>query len=65
MTVRVRDILKEIEALSAEERKELEASLRPTSINESEPKYLSREAAKPLIKEMLEEHSELFRKLAQ
>jgi hypothetical protein len=65
MTVRVRQLIKEIEALSAEERKELEASLHPATLAESSPEYLSREAAQPLIKEMLQEHSGLFRKLAQ
>ncbi len=65
MTVRVRKLIQEIEALSAEERKELEVSLRTNSVREKGPTYLSREAAQPMIKEMLEEHSELFRKLAQ
>jgi hypothetical protein len=65
MTVRVRDILKEIEALSAEERKELELSLHGGPAQGTGPKYLSREEAAPLIKEMLTDHSELFRKLAQ
>jgi hypothetical protein len=57
--------MQEIEALSAEERKELEASMQPASVRESGATYLDREAAKPMIKEMLGEHSELFRKLAQ
>ncbi len=65
MTVRVKQLMTEIEALSAEERKELDASLRADAVRESGPTYLSHEAAKPMIKEMLEEHSELFKKLAQ
>jgi hypothetical protein len=65
MTIRVRQLIQEIEALSAEERKELEVSLQPTGVQESSPACLSREAAQPMIKEMLSEHSELFRKLAQ
>jgi hypothetical protein len=65
MTVRVRQLIEEIEALSADERKELNASLQAGSVNESSPTYLSREAAQPMIQEMLKEHSELFRKLAE
>ncbi len=65
MTVRVRQLIKEIQALSADERRELEASMQPGTVAEPGPSYLSREAAQPLIKEMLQEHSELFRKLAQ
>ncbi len=62
MTVRVKQLMQEIDALSAEERKELTASLRT---HEDSPTYLTPEAARPMIKEMLEEHSELFKKLAQ
>jgi len=65
MTVRVRQLIKEIEALSADERKELNASLQSGVVNEDGVTYLSREAAKPMIQEMLKEHSELFRKLAE
>jgi hypothetical protein len=65
MTVRVRQLIKEIEALSADERKELDASLHSGPVNEASPTYLSREAARPMIQEMLKEHSELFRKLAE
>ena len=65
MTVRVHQLIKEIEALSADERKEFDISLQSSSVNESSPTYLSREAAQPMIKEMLKEHSELFRKLAE
>jgi hypothetical protein len=65
MTVRVRQLIDEIKALSADERKELDASLQSGSVNEDGTTYLSREAAQPMIKEMLKEHSELFRKLAE
>ncbi len=65
MTVRVRQLINDIKALSADERKELEASLQVDAADGLGVTYLSREAAQPLIKEMLQEHSELFRKLAQ
>ncbi len=67
----VRQIIQEIEALSPEDRKEVGAFLfsenRPASVAASSDgvRYLDREAAKPLIKEILTEHSELFQKLAK
>jgi hypothetical protein len=65
MTVRVRQLIQEITELSPAERQELESSLHPDVTAPSEPRYLDRAAAQPMIKEMLTDHSELFRKLAQ
>jgi hypothetical protein len=62
MTVRVRDILKEIEALSAEERKELEASLRET---DSSIQYIPQDEALEAAERIFNERAELFKKLAE
>jgi hypothetical protein len=62
MTIRVRDILKEIEALSAEERKELEASM-----HSSVPRiqYVPQNEALEAADRILTERAELFKKLAE
>ncbi len=68
-----RQIIQEIEALSAEEQREVLSSLRDRFKDDSATygtaaptvRYLDHEAARPMIKEILTEHSELFRKLSQ
>jgi hypothetical protein len=65
MTVRVRQLIQEIAERSPAERQELESSLHPEVATPAEPRYLDRATAQPMIKEILTEHSELFRKLAQ
>jgi hypothetical protein len=67
-----RQIIQEIEALPATEQHEIFVSLQQrlaaatASDSSSKPAlYLSPEAAEPLVKEILTEHAELFRKLAQ
>ena len=61
-----RQILQEIESLPVAEQQEVFISLQERlRVEESKVRYLAPEAAKPLIKEILTEHSELFRKLAQ
>jgi hypothetical protein len=62
-------IIHEIEALPDEEQREvfLHFKDKETEISGSSTgvRYLSLEAARPMIKEILTEHAELFRKLAQ
>jgi hypothetical protein len=68
-----RQIIQEIEALPAAEQQEVFVSLQERLKAEtaavpapsSNVRYLDPETAKPLIKEILTEHAELFRKLAQ
>jgi len=67
-----RQIIQEIEALSPEGRREVLASLQDRFKEEkasykasSVVRYLDSETARPLIKEILSEHADLFRKLAQ
>jgi len=67
-------IIREIEALPPEEQCKVFISLQehlkaekaalPTSASSS-VHYLDQEKARPMIKEILTEHAELFRKLAQ
>ena len=67
----VRQIIHEIDALSPEDRKEVSAYLSEdqkqaaVSTSPGGVKYLDRQAAQPMIKEILTTHSELFRKLAK
>jgi len=65
----VRQIIQEIEALPAEEQREVLLHLReksPEYSGSATPvRYLDHETARPMIKEILTEHSELFRKLSQ
>jgi hypothetical protein len=64
--VTARQILQEIESLPVAEQQEVFISLQERLRGEPSPvQHLSPETAKPLIKEILTEHSELFRKLAQ
>jgi len=68
-----RQIIQEIEALPAEQQREVLASLQDRlkdetatySASKSGVRYLDREAARPMIKEILAEHAELFQKLSQ
>jgi hypothetical protein len=69
-----RQIIQEIEALPAEEQRVVFISLQERLKDEkatdatsssSGIRYLDRETARPLIKEILTEHADLFRKLAQ
>jgi hypothetical protein len=67
-----RQIIQEIETLSTEERREVLASLQERVKEEgasykasSVVRYLDSETARPMIKEILTEHADLFRKLAQ
>jgi len=64
-----RQIIQEIEALPAEEQREVFVSLQERLKDDKTPtssiRYLDHEAARPMIKEILAEHSELFRKLSQ
>jgi hypothetical protein len=70
----IRQIIQEIEKLSPAERREVLA-LMQQHVKEVGPEYgasaapamrfMEVDAARPLIKEILTEHSELFRKLAQ
>jgi len=62
MTVRVRKILDEIESLSAEERKELDASLTDASAGIH---YIPQDEALAAADRILTERAELFRKLAE
>ena len=68
----VRQIIQEIETLPTGEQREVFASLRlrmqheqPADVTPGGVRYLDAETARPLIKEILTEHAELFRKLAQ
>jgi hypothetical protein len=65
----VRQIIQEIETLPPAEQREvflcLQLTLKPEKATSSGPRYLDRETARPLIKEILTEHADLFRKLAQ
>ena len=68
-----RQIIQEIEALPPEEQREVLSSLQDRLKDEAATygaakptiRYLDHEAARPMIKEILTEHSELFRKLSQ
>ncbi len=64
----VRQVIAEIEALPPEQQREVFLHLKEQaaaySATSSDVRYLDRETARPLIKEMLSEHSELFRKLS-
>ena len=62
----VKQVIQEIEALPAEQQrqvfvhfKELSSDVKPGVL------YLNREKARPMIKEILSDHADLFRKLAQ
>ena len=65
----VRQIIQEIEALPAEEQREVLLHLKEKGAEYSGSavpvRHLDRETARPMIKEILTEHAELFRKLAQ
>jgi uncharacterized protein (DUF1330 family) len=63
----VRQIIQEIEALPLEDRKEVDAYFKEqrTTISAGGAHYLARDAAQPLIREILQTHSELFQKLAK
>ena len=59
-------IIREIEALPAEEQREVLLHFKGKEADASSSvRYLDREAARPMIKEILTEHADLFRKLAQ
>ena len=67
-------IIHEIETLPFEEQRVVFVSLQerlkdekatPTTSTSTGVRYLDRETARPLIKEILTEHTDLFRKLAQ
>ena len=68
-----RQIIQEFQALSPKEQEEVLSSLQGRLSDEkavyaaSTPslRYLDHEAARPMIKEILDEHAELFRKLSQ
>ena len=68
-----RQIIQEIEALPPEEQREVLSSLQDRlkdeaatyGISKSGVRYLDHAAARPMIKEILTEHAELFRKLSQ
>ncbi len=68
-----RQIIQEIEALHPEEQREVLSSLQDRLKDETATygaskfvvRYLDHEAARPMIKEILNEHAELFRKLSQ
>jgi hypothetical protein len=69
----VRQIIQEIEALSVEQRREVLDFLQKRIKDEpatygaskTEVRYLDHEVARPMIREILTEHAELFRKLSQ
>ena len=66
----VRQIMQEIETLPQAEKREVFVSLQEhlkddVASTSGSVRYMSVETARPLIKEILTEHSELFRKLAQ
>jgi hypothetical protein len=70
--VTTRQIIQEIETLPFEEQREVFASLELRMKNKEAAastsgsvRYLDAETARPMIKEILTEHAELFRKLAQ
>jgi hypothetical protein len=69
-----RQIIQEIETLPHAEQREIFVSLEERLKAEQSPRatppsgdvrYLDSETARPLIKEILADHAELFRKLAQ
>jgi hypothetical protein len=69
-----RQIIQEIETLPFEEQQAVFASLEVRMKDKEAPaststsgsvRYLDAETARPMIKEILTEHAELFRKLAQ
>jgi hypothetical protein len=69
-----RQIIQEIETLPAKDQREVLSSLQvlikesdstPAASTSGSVRYLDAEAARPMIKEILSEHAELFRKLAQ
>ena len=62
MTVRVKQLINEIEALSIDERRELEASLRTS---DSGIKYIPHDEALAAADRILTERAELFKKLAE
>jgi hypothetical protein len=62
MTVRVKQLMTEIEALSADERKELEASLQTSTPG---IQYIPRDEALAAADRILTERAELFKKLAE
>jgi len=67
----VRQIIQEIDALPSEEQRAVFVSLQermkatPAVSGANVVRYLDQETARPMIKEILAEHPELFRKLAQ
>jgi hypothetical protein len=69
-----RQIIQEIETLPPAEQREVVVSLQewmkdkepvPATSSTGSVRYLDAETARPMIKEILSEHSELFRNLAQ
>ena len=68
-----RQIIQEIETLPVEEQREVFVSLQERleekevtyTPSKSGVRHLDRATARPMIKEILTEHAELFRKLAQ
>ena len=61
-----RQIIQEIEALPAQEQEEVLLHFKDKDApSTSGVRYLDREKARPMIKEILSEHAELFRKLSQ
>ncbi len=65
----VREVISEIEALSLGDQQlvllHFKDKTLPESTSDSSVRYLDRDTARPLIKEILSEHAGLFRKLAQ
>ena len=65
----IRQIIQEIEALPAAEQREVLLHLKEKSAEYSSSagsvRYLDHAVARPMIKEILTEHAELFRKLSQ
>jgi hypothetical protein len=61
----VRQIIQEIEALPAKEQREVLVHLTEKEAANPAIRYLDHEAARPMIKEILAEHAELFSKLSK
>jgi hypothetical protein len=62
-----RQIIQEFEALPVQEQEEVLLHFKgkeSSNSGASVVRYLDRETAKPMIKEILSEHAELFRKLS-
>jgi hypothetical protein len=62
-------IIREIEALPAEEQREVLRHFKDREVTEAGAapvvRYLDLETARPMIKDILTEHAKLFRKLSQ